>query len=61
VNFDLPTEWLARSTIGDRAFDIIAKNAGVDAAIRAAYHRVLAEQHQERARWRMSKTRTERS
>ena len=57
----MPAEWLARSTIGDRAFDIIAKNAGVDAAIRAAYHRVLAEQHQETARWRMSKTSTERS
>ena len=42
---------LAIATIGARPFSIIAKNAGEEAAIRAAYQRVLAEQHQERARW----------
>ena len=42
---------LAIATIGERAFAIIEKNAGEEAAIRAAWHRVLAEQHQERARW----------
>lgn len=42
---------LAIATIGERSFAIIAKNAGEEAAIRAAWHRVLAEQHQERARW----------
>ena len=42
---------LAIATIGERAFAIIAKNVGEAGAIRAAYHRVLAEQHQERARW----------
>jgi hypothetical protein len=61
MRFDTPAEALARATIGDRAFGVIAKNAGVDAAVRAAYHRVLAEQYQERVRWRMSKTSTERS
>ena len=42
---------LAIATIGERSFAIIAKNAGEEAAIRAAWHRMLAEQHQERARW----------
>ena len=42
---------LAIATIGERAFAIIAKNAGEEAAIRAAWHRMLAEQHQERVRW----------
>jgi hypothetical protein len=42
---------LAISTIGARSFAIIAKNAGEEAAIRAAWHRMLAEQHQERVRW----------
>lgn len=42
---------LAIAAIGERSFAIIEKNAGEEAAIRAAWHRVLAEQHQERARW----------
>ena len=42
---------LAIATIGARSFAIIAKNAGEEAAIRAAWHRMLAEQHQERVRW----------
>lgn len=46
---------LAIATIGERSFAIIAKNAGEDAAVRAAYQRVLAEQHQERARWQRTK------
>lgn len=42
---------LAIATIGARPFAIIAKNAGEEAAIRAAWHRMLAEQHQQRAEW----------
>jgi GGDEF domain-containing protein len=42
---------LAIATIGGRSFAVIAKNAGEEAAIRAAWHRVLAEQHQQRAEW----------
>lgn len=42
---------LAIATIGARSFAIIAKNAGEEAAIRAAWHRMLAEQHQQRAEW----------
>jgi len=42
---------LAIATIGARSFAIITKNAGEEAAIRAAWHRVLAEQHQQRAEW----------
>jgi hypothetical protein len=46
---------LAIATIGLRSFAIIAKNAGEEAAIRAAWHRMLAEQHQERARWQRAR------
>jgi hypothetical protein len=35
----------------DALFDKIASNVGTEGAIRAAFHRLLAEQHQERARW----------
>jgi len=42
---------LAIATIGARSFAIITKNAGEEAAIRAAWHRMLAEQHQERVQW----------
>lgn len=42
---------LAIATIGARSFAIITKNAGEEAAIQAAWHRMLAEQHQERVRW----------
>lgn len=51
MSFDRPREELARELIGARAFAIIERNAGTEAAIRAAFHRMLAEQHQERARW----------
>jgi hypothetical protein len=44
-------EALARALIGSAIFDRIARNVGTEGAIRAAYHRLLAEQHQERARW----------
>jgi hypothetical protein len=44
-------EDLARAYIGSALFDKIARNVGTEGAIRAAYHRLLAEQHQERARW----------
>lgn len=47
---------LAIATIGERSFAIIAKNAGEEAAIRAAWHRMLAEQHQERARWERARS-----
>jgi hypothetical protein len=46
-----PARELAIATIGARCFAAIEKNAGEAAAIRAAWHRVLADQHQERARW----------
>ena len=42
---------LAIATIGAALFQRLAKNVGEAGAIRAAYQRVLAEQHQERARW----------
>ena len=44
-------ESLARAYIGSALFDKLARNVGTEGAIRAAYHRLLAEQHQERARW----------
>jgi hypothetical protein len=44
-------EDLARALIGSALFDRLARNVGTDGAIRAAFHRLLAEQHQERARW----------
>ena len=44
-------EATARAYIGSAIFDKLARNVGTDGAIRAAYHRLLAEQHQERARW----------
>lgn len=44
-------EALARALIGSAIFDRIARNVGTEGAIRAAYHRLLAEQHQERERW----------
>ena len=45
---------LARAYIGSALFDRLARNVGTEGAIRAAYHRLLAEQHQERARWHTS-------
>lgn len=47
-------EALARAYIGSALFDKLARNVGTDGAIRAAYHRLLAEQHQERARWQQN-------
>ena len=47
-------EATARAYIGSALFDRLARNVGTDGAIRAAYHRLLAEQHQERARWQQS-------
>ena len=47
---------LAIATIGARSIAIIAKNAGEEAAIRAAWHRMLAEQHQESARWERARS-----
>jgi len=47
-------EALARALIGSALFDRIARNVGTEGAIRAAYHRLLAEQHQERVRWQQS-------
>ena len=47
-------EDLARALIGSALFDRLARNVGTAGAIRAAYHRLLAEQHQERARWQRS-------
>jgi ABC-type uncharacterized transport system YnjBCD substrate-binding protein len=44
-------ETRARKLIGDVAFERIAKNAGKESAIRAAMHRMLADQHQERVFW----------
>lgn len=44
-------EQLARATIGDEAFERIARNQGIANAIRCAEVRMYAEQHQERARW----------
>ena len=44
-------EATARSYIGSALFDRLARNVGTEGAIRAAWHRLLAEQHQERARW----------
>ena len=44
-------EALARALIGSALFDKLARNVGTEGAIRAAFHRLLAEQHQERARW----------
>jgi hypothetical protein len=44
----------ARALIGSALFDRIARNVGTEGAIRAAYHRLLAEQHQERVRWQQS-------
>jgi hypothetical protein len=44
-------EALARALIGSAIFDKLARNVGTEGAIRAAYHRLLAEQHQERAAW----------
>lgn len=44
-------ESVARALIGSALFDKIARNVGTEGAIRAAYHRLLAEQHQERAQW----------
>ena len=46
-----PLEATARAYIGSALFERIARNVGTEGAIRAAYHRLLAEQHQERARW----------
>ena len=42
---------LAIQAIGERLFARIAKHSGEEAAIRAAWHRMLAEQHQQRAEW----------
>jgi len=47
-------EATARALIGSALFDRIARNVGTEGAIRAAYHRLLAEQHQERVRWQQS-------
>jgi hypothetical protein len=47
-------EAIARAYIGSALFDKIARNVGTEGAIRAAFHRLLAEQHQERARWQRS-------
>jgi len=47
-------EALARALIGSALFDRIARNVGTEGAIRAAYHRLLAEQHQERVRWQQN-------
>ena len=44
-------EATARAYIGSALFDRLARNVGTEGAIRAAYHRLLAEQHQERAAW----------
>ncbi len=44
-------ESVARAYIGSALFDKLARNVGTEGAIRAAFHRLLAEQHQERARW----------
>ena len=42
---------LAIATIGERLFARLVKSSGEAAAIKAAWHRMLAEQHQERVRW----------
>lgn len=42
---------LAISTIGEKLFARLVKSSGEAAAIKAAWHRMLAEQHQERVRW----------
>ena len=48
-------EQLARATIGDEAFERIARNQGIANAIRCAEVRMYAEQHQERAKWLTAK------
>lgn len=47
-------EQVASAYIGSALFDRLARNVGTEGAIRAAFHRLLAEQHQERARWQRS-------
>lgn len=42
---------LAIATIGEKLFARLVKRRGEAAAIKAAWHRMLAEQHQQRAEW----------
>ena len=42
---------LAIATIGEKLFARLVKSSGEEAAIRCAWHRMLATQHQERAEW----------
>ena len=42
---------LAIATIGEKLFARLVKSSGEAAAIKAAWHRMLAEQHQQRAEW----------
>ena len=44
-------EVTARAYIGSALFDRLARNVGTEGAVRAAFHRLLAEQHQERVKW----------
>lgn len=47
---------LAIATIGEKLFERLVKSSGEAAAIKAAWHRMLAEQHQERARWQRARS-----
>ena len=48
---------LAIATIGERLFARLVQSSSEAAAVKAAWHRMLAEQHQERVRWERARIR----